>query len=217
MRPLQSIINIFMKFFEQLRSIDLILASQSPRRKALLDDAGFPFRVWAIPCNEIFPEELPPQDVALFLCRQKAEPFKNLITEKSIVITADTIVVKNQQILNKAGNTIEARQMLSLLSGTSHKVITGVCLTSTKKQVAFYENTMVQFATLSTEEIDYYINNFKPFDKAGAYGIQEWIGLTGVERIEGSWHNVVGLPVAALYRNLKDFLKDQFPQDNLKQ
>jgi septum formation protein len=206
-----------MKFFEQLRSIDLILASQSPRRRALLKDAGFPFRVWAIPSNEKFPEELPPHEIALYLCRQKAEPFKNQISEKSIVITADTIVVKDNQILNKAGNIIQARQMLNFLSGTTHQVITGVCLTSTKKQVAFFENTLVKFAALTAEEIDFYINTFKPFDKAGAYGIQEWIGLTGVERIEGSWHNVVGLPVAALYRNLKDFIKEHIPQENLNQ
>lgn len=203
-----------MKFFEQLKSIDLILASQSPRRRTLLNDAGFPFRVWAIPCNENFQPGLPPHEIALHLCRQKAEPFISKISEKSIVITADTIVVKDKQILNKAGNAIEARQMLTLLSGTTHQVITGVCLTSKKKQMSFYENTLVQFAELTIEEIDYYINTFKPFDKAGAYGIQEWIGLTGVERIEGSWHNVVGLPVAALYRNLKDFIKDQIPQDN---
>jgi septum formation protein len=203
-----------MKFFEQLKSIDLILASQSPRRRELLKDAGFPFRVWSIPCHEKFPEELPPHEIALFLCKQKAEPFKNQISEKSIVITADTIVVKDNQILNKADNAIQARQMLTLLSGTTHQVITGVCLTSMKKQVAFYETTLVKFTPLSAEEIDFYINNFKPFDKAGAYGIQEWIGLTGVERIEGSWHNVVGLPVAALYRNLKDFIKDHIPLDN---
>ena len=204
----------FMKFFEQLKSIDLILASQSPRRRELLKDAGIPFRVWAIPCYEKFPAELPPHDIALHLCRQKAEPFKAQISDKSIVITADTIVVKDKQILNKAGNVMQARQMLTLLSGTTHQVITGVCLTSRKKQVDFYENTQVTFASLSPEEIDFYISNFKPFDKAGAYGIQEWIGLTGVDRIEGSWHNVVGLPVAALYRNLKDFIKDHIPLDN---
>ncbi|MBW6479771.1 MAG: Maf family nucleotide pyrophosphatase [Bacteroidales bacterium] len=203
-----------MKFFEQLKSIDLILASQSPRRKELLKDAGFPFRVWSIPCHEEFPEDLLPHEIALFLCKQKAEPFKSQISEKSIVITADTIVVKDKQILNKAGNAIQAGQMLTLLSGTTHQVITGVCITSTKKQVAFYETTLVKFAPLLPEEIDFYINTYKPFDKAGAYGIQEWIGLTGVERIEGSWHNVVGLPVAALYRNLKDFIKDHIPLDN---
>lgn len=203
-----------MKFFEQLNTFDLILASQSPRRRELLKDTGFPFRIWAIPCNENFPAELPPHQIALHLCKQKAEPFKTQISENSIVITADTIVVKEKQILNKAGNAIQARQMLTLLSGTTHQVITGVCITSLKKQVAFYENTHVKFANLNPEEIDFYINNFKPFDKAGAYGIQEWIGLIGVEKIEGSWHNVVGLPVATLYQNLKDFIKDQITPDN---
>jgi len=203
-----------MRFFEHLKSIDLILASQSPRRRTLLNDAGFSFRVWAIPCHENFPPELPPHEIALHLCKQKAEPFKSQISEKSIVITADTIVVKDKQILNKAGNAIEARQMLTLLSGTTHQVITGVCITSLKKQVAFFEKTNVMFADLSMDEIDHYINLFKPFDKAGAYGIQEWIGLIGVESIDGSYHNVVGLPVAALYHNLKVFIKDQIHQEN---
>ncbi len=205
-----------MEFFKQIKSIDLILASQSPRRRALMNDAGFSFRVWAIACDESFPPELPPHEIALHLCKQKAESFKSQISEKSIVITADTIVVKGKQILNKAGNVMQARQMLTLLSGTTHQVITGVCLTSMKKQVAFYENTLVKFSSISPDEIDYYINTCKPFDKAGAYGIQEWIGLTCVERIEGSWHNVVGLPVAALYRNLKDFIKEHFPVENVK-
>ncbi|MFN2394842.1 MAG: Maf family nucleotide pyrophosphatase [Bacteroidales bacterium] len=202
--------------FEKLEKLDLILASQSPRRRNLLKEAGFPFRVWAIPGDENFPESLSPHDIAMHLCKRKAEPFLEKLDEKSIVITADTIVVKDKKILNKAGNFIQARQMLTLLSGSTHQVITGVCITSLKKQITFFERTNVKFAQLSKEEIDHYINTCKPFDKAGAYGIQEWIGLIGVDSIEGSYHNVVGLPVTRLYRELKSFLKDQFPDTDTR-
>ncbi len=200
-----------MKIFEKLQKLDLILASQSPRRRQLLKEAGFPFRVWALPGEESFPENLSPPEIAIHLCKKKAEPFLDKLDKKSIVITADTIVVKDKKILNKAGNVIQARQMLSLLSGSTHQVITGVCITSLDKQLAFYEKTNVTFTELSKEETYHYINICKPFDKAGAYGIQEWIGLIGVESIEGSYHNVVGLPVARLYKELKVFLKEQFP------
>ena len=203
-----------MKIFEKLKKLDLILASQSPRRKQLLTEAGFPFRVWASPDDESFPESLSPPEIAMHLCKKKAEPFHDKLDKKSIVITADTIVVKDKKILNKAGNVIQARQMLSLLSGSTHQVITGVCITSQDKQLTFYEKTNVTFAELDKEEIDHYINTCKPFDKAGAYGIQEWIGLIGVESIEGSYHNVVGLPLARLYKELKVLLKEQFPDIN---
>ena len=199
-----------MKFFEKLKSLDLVLASQSPRRKALLEDAGFPFRVWTIPSDENFPRELSPHDIALYLCRQKAKPFKGLMSQNNIVITADTIVVKGKQILNKANNPEEARSMLTILSGTTHQVITGVCITSQNHQHAFTETTTVKFADLEQEEIVYYIETCQPFDKAGAYGIQEWIGAVAVESIRGSYHNVVGLPVATLYRELKSFVEKYF-------
>ncbi len=206
-----------MNFFEQLKNIDLILASQSPRRRNLLKEAGIPFRVWAIPGDESFPEGLSPSDIAMHLCKKKAEPFLDKLDKKSIVITADTIVVKDTKILNKAVNVIQARQMLTLLSGSTHQVITGVCITSQDKQLAFYEKTDVTFTELSKEEIDHYINTCKPFDKAGAYGIQEWIGLIGVDSIDGSYHNVVGLPVARLYKELKAFLEEQFPNSDITQ
>ena len=199
-----------MKFFEKLKSLDLVLASQSPRRKALLEEAGFPFRIWVIPSDEDFPRDLSPNDIALYLCRQKAKPFKSLMDQNTIVITADTIVVKGNQILNKANNPEEARSMLTILSGTTHQVITGVCLTSQNHQHAFTETTTVKFADLEQEEIDYYIETCQPFDKAGAYGIQEWIGAVAVESIRGSYHNVVGLPVATLYRELKSFVEKYF-------
>ncbi len=195
-----------MELFEKLQSIDLILASQSPRRKALMEMAGFSFRTWVIPGNEEYPEDLLPEEVAIYLCRQKALPFKELIKPDALVITADTIVVKDNMILNKAADAQRARRMLEMLSGSSHRVITGVCLTTKQNQLAFTETTRVHFAPMNQQEIEHYITTCQPFDKAGAYGIQEWIGAVMVEKIEGSYHNVVGLPMARLYQELKSFM-----------
>lgn len=191
---------------DKLKHIDLILGSQSPRRKELLLAAGFEFRTWAIPTDETFPPHLQPVDIAEYLCRQKAVPFKGLLNHNSILITADTIVVKDGLILNKAATPEEAYGMLSMLNNTNHQVITGVCITSASHQRCFHGVTNVYFYELSEDEIYEYINNFKPFDKAGAYGIQEWIGLTGIQKIEGCYYNVVGLPVPALYQELKTFV-----------
>ncbi len=199
-----------MHLFNQLNKLDLILGSQSPRRKTLLEAAGFTFRTWAIPTEETFPAELEPQKIATFLSHQKAEPFKTLLTDKSILITADTIVVKDQEILNKPANARQAFQMLSLLNGTWHEVITGVCISTVKAQVSFFESTRVCFQQLTDEEIHWYIRNYQPFDKAGGYGIQEWIGMAGIEKIEGCYYNVVGLPVAALYKEIKSFVEKSF-------
>jgi septum formation protein len=198
-----------MQLFEELKKFDLILGSQSPRRKALLQSAGFQFRIWPIPTHENFPPELGPEEIALFLCLQKAEAFKIHLKHDSIVITADTIVVLENKILNKAASAEEAFQMLSLLNNRDHKVITGVAITSAKAQRSFTETTRVFFHNLSDDEIRGYINQYKPFDKAGAYGIQEWIGMAGVEKIEGCYYNVVGLPTARLYHEMKNFLKEQ--------
>jgi septum formation protein len=199
-----------MQIFNQLNKLDLILGSQSPRRKLLLESAGFSFRTWAIPTDELFPTNLQPSEIALYLCRQKAESYKNLLRDDSILITADTIVAKDQHILNKAATQDEAFGMLTLLNGTSHEVITGVSITSSQHQKTFFETTRVYFDQLSSEEINWYISNFKPFDKAGAYGIQEWIGMIGVKKIEGCYYNVVGLPLPALYREMKFFLSEHF-------
>ncbi|TVQ10790.1 MAG: septum formation protein Maf [Bacteroidetes bacterium] len=196
--------------FNQLKNLDLILGSQSPRRKSLLQDAGLHFRIQAIPTLEEFPPNLEPEEIAEFLCRQKAEPFRDQLKEDSILITADTIVVKDNQILNKASDEQDAFRMLSILSGTYHNVITGVCLSTKGHRESFHETTRVYFHPLTDEEIHWYIRNFKPFDKAGAYGIQEWIGMIGVEKIEGCYYNVMGLPVAALFRNLKTLLQNHF-------
>jgi septum formation protein len=199
-----------MNIYEKLKDIDLILGSQSPRRQMLLEAAGFQFRTLALPTPENFDPGLEPTEIARILSMQKAEPFKGLLKPNSIVITADTIVVKGKQILNKASTPSEAFQMLSLLNGTSHEVITGVSITSAQNQCVFSETTKVVFQHLTDSEINYYIENYKPFDKAGAYGIQEWMGMAGVERIEGCYYNVVGLPVATLYKEMKNFMQLHF-------
>jgi len=190
--------------------LDIVLGSQSPRRKKLLESTHISFRVWVIPVNENFPPNLPPVEIAEYLSKQKAAVFKENIPERTIVITADTIVVKDKNILNKASDESQAFEMLRLLSGTTHEVITGVCLTSKNRQTCFHEITRVTFKELADDEINYYIQNFKPFDKAGAYGIQEWIGAVAVTRVEGSYDNVVGLPVARLIEELKIFIRKDF-------
>ncbi len=197
-----------MTLTQQLQNKDLILGSQSPRRKALMEETGLPFRVMTLPVEETFSKEQSPADVAIYLSRQKAQPFKKILQPHSIVVTADTIVVKDHQILNKASDSRQAFEMLKLLNATHHQVITGVCITSLKHQQWFAETTIVHFAQLTNNEIQYYIDHYQPFDKAGAYGIQEWIGSIAVEKIEGSYHNVVGLPIARLYKSLKNFLTE---------
>jgi len=197
-----------MIFFNQLKDFDLILGSQSPRRKTLLESAGFTFRTLAIPTKEDFPKNLKPPDITLYLARQKANAFYEHLKNNTIVITADTIVAKDNQILNKATDAQHATEMLSMLNNSNHEVITGVCITSEKQQVCFYESTKVYFANLTHDEIDWYINNYLPFDKAGAYGIQEWIGMTGVEKIDGCYYNVVGLPVPRLFKEMKSFIQN---------
>jgi septum formation protein len=182
----------------------LILASGSPRRKQILEEAGISFDVK----NKNTPEEysplLPAEDVPVFLARLKAEAFRSEIKDE-IVITADTIVLKDHKILGKPADAKEAFSMLRSLSGIKHSVITGVCLFSLKKEVVFSDMTEVYFSHLEDKQIQYYIDNFKPFDKAGGYGIQEWIGMVGIEKISGSYFNVVGLPIHKLYKELKNF------------
>ncbi len=199
-----------MQMLPQLKNIDLILGSQSPRRKSLLHEAGFQFRTQPMPTREDFPSTLPPEEIAVYLCRQKAQPFYNQLNKDTLLITADTIVVKDQQVLNKASDEKEAYEMLSLLNGTHHKVITGVCLSTAGHEMCFHETTRVFFRQLTPEEINWYIRNYQPFDKAGAYGIQEWIGMIGVEKIDGCYYNVMGLPLSALFTHMKTFLQHHF-------
>ena len=184
----------------------LILASKSPRRRQLLADMGLDFEIRLKPVTEDFDESMKKEAVAIYLCEKKALAFsRDEIANDEIIITADTIVCLGDQILNKPGDRGHAIEMLLTLSGKKHEVITGVCLRSRAKMKSFFVSTAVYFKQLSQKEIEYYVDQFKPFDKAGAYGIQEWIGFVGIEKIEGSYFNVVGLPTARLYEELGEF------------
>ena len=180
----------------------VILASGSPRRKELLASTGIRFDVIVREVDETYPDTLPPNEVALFLAQKKSSAYVAEVNSGNIVITADTVVSIEDRILNKPRDVKEATEMLQLLSGKAHRVITGVCLRGRDFTECFQVITVVVFRTLALSEIRYYIENFRPFDKAGAYGIQEWIGLTGIEKIDGSYFNVVGLPVKEVYDKL---------------
>ncbi len=184
----------------------LILASQSPRRQYLLKELGLDFEIMSTQVEETFPLGMQPREIAVFLAALKADNFDaTRLPENKIIIAADTIVNLGGEILGKPSNYKEAFIMLEKLSGCRHEVITGVCLKSKKKKITFFNSSYVYFKPLSSEEIDYYIENFQPFDKAGAYGCQEWIGYIGISKIEGSFFNVMGLPVKELYEELLKF------------
>ena len=180
----------------------IILASNSPRRQELLKKLGVTFTVKVKETSEDFPADMAVEDVARYLAETKAEAFLPDLGDE-LVITADTTVVLENRVLNKPADAEEAFSMLKSLSGTSHKVVTGVCLLSRKQRISFSDTTVVYFNKLDNSEINYYITHYKPFDKAGSYGIQEWIGMIGIQKIEGSYYNVMGLPVEKLYRQLK--------------
>lgn len=181
----------------------LILASNSPRRQALLKEAGFPFMVKTKDTDEAYPPHLEAKDVASYIATKKALALEDDIRDE-IVLAADTVVRVDQKILEKPEDKSHAIEMLSALSGKAHLVTTGVCLLTGDQKIVFDETTEVYFRRLTPWEIDYYIDQFKPYDKAGAYGIQEWIGMVAVEKIVGSYFNVMGLPVHAVYRHLKE-------------
>ncbi|MEQ8909985.1 MAG: Maf family nucleotide pyrophosphatase [Vicingaceae bacterium] len=183
----------------------LILASQSPRRKALLESLGYQFEQRIKEFEESYPENLSAEEVPEFLSIKKAKAHLAELKENELLITSDTVVILEDQILEKAANAEEAKQMLNALSGNTHQVVSGVCLSSQKKQKSFSVSTTVFFKPLKEVEIDYYIKHYQPFDKAGAYGIQEWIGQIGVEKIEGSFYNVMGLPVKELFEAIQKF------------
>lgn len=190
-----------------LQDYHIILASQSPRRQYLLKELGLEFKTKVKNFyEEIFPEGLERADIPLHIARQKAEHYGD-VPGDTILITADTIVWLNGKLIQKPGNYEEAFQMLKKLSGNCHQVYTGVCLRTAEKTHCFSVCTDVFFKELSKEEIEYYITNYAPYDKAGSYGIQEWIGYIGVEKIEGSFFNVMGLPVQHLYTELKKFIQ----------
>lgn len=183
----------------------ILLASQSPRRKDLLEQMRIPFELKKIAVEENYPSSIPVNEIPEYLSRKKANAAVNGIKDNELVICADTIVICEGKVLEKPDNEADATSMLKKLSGKFHEVITGVCIASTSKQKSFSVKTNVFMKDLSDSEIAYYVKNFQPFDKAGAYGIQEWIGLIGIERIEGSFYNVMGLPTKELYEALIEF------------
>jgi len=183
----------------------IILASASPRRKQLLEWAEIPFDILPSDMEELIPEGLPVSEIPVFLASQKAAIVRKRVTEGKIILAADTIVVLDQQILGKPADRADAIRMLSLLSGSTHEVITGVALASVKKEILFAETTRVRFHLLTRAGIEHYVDNYHPFDKAGAYAIQEWIGVTGIHSIDGDFYNVMGLPVSRVLQELKFF------------
>ena len=185
---------------ENLNTKTIILASQSPRRQELLSDLGITFEVITKTVDEHFPSEMNPHLIAEYLANKKSLALHPKGEE--IIITADTVVIHKNKVLNKPKNKLEAREMLCKLSNSTHEVVTGVCIYQKNNQFCFSELTKVQFNTLSEKEINYYLNNFNAIDKAGAYGIQDWIGKIGITSIEGCYYNVMGLPLHKLYNYL---------------
>jgi septum formation protein len=191
---------------QRFEKYHLILASQSPRRQYLLKELGLNFEIRTTNLPEVYPLHLKHEQIAVYLAEQKADSFDtSRLDGKSLIIAADTIVYIEDEILGKPGNYKEAVRMLTKLSGRKHEVITAVCLKSKSKKRIFSAISSVYFKELSMEEIDYYIENFEPFDKAGGYGIQEWIGYIGISKIEGSYFNIMGLPVKEFYEELIKF------------
>lgn len=188
---------------DNLKKYKVILASNSPRRKELLAGLGVDYEVRTLPdVDESYPETLQGADIPLYIAKEKADAYVAMMQPGELMITADTIVWLDGKVLGKPRDREDALQMLRTMSGRTHKVFTGVCITTTDWQRSFTAQTEVRFATLSEDEIIYYVDNFKPMDKAGAYGVQEWIGFIGVENISGSYYNIMGLPVQKLYREL---------------
>jgi septum formation protein len=190
---------------ERLKKYHVILASKSPRRRFLLKELGLNFEIRTKDVDESFPKNLKGKQIALYLCKKKAEAFKSELKPNDLLITADTIVWIGNKVLNKPADHNEAVKMLKHLSDKMHIVYTGVSIATTMKQKTFFAETKVFFKKLSPKEIDFYVSNYKPFDKAGAYGAQEWIGYVGVKKIIGSYFNVMGLPVKELYEELMRF------------
>jgi septum formation protein len=187
---------------EKFKNHTVILASASPRRKQLLTSLDISFEVSAKDTPEDFPEDMPVLEVPTLLAQRKAQAFWEEINSQTLVIAADTIVAIENQILNKPSNALQAQDMLRRLSGKMHEVFTGVCLMTRQKTVVFSDLTKVYFKDLTDEEIHYYIERYKPYDKAGGYGAQEWLGMVAIQSIEGSYFNVMGLPVHRLYEQL---------------
>ena len=191
---------------ENLEKYQIVLASSSPRRKELLQRLGLPFKVRTLlGIDETYPSDLPAEKIAEYVSQKKAEGYKKTLLDNELIITADTIVCMGDQVYGKPHDVEEAKTMLHELSGHRHKVFSGVTVFIKDKMVSFTVESRVTFAVLDQEEIDYYVENYLPLDKAGAYGIQDWIGVVAIESIEGSYFNVVGLPMQRLYNILKKF------------
>lgn len=189
-----------------LSKYNVILASNSPRRKELLAGLDITYQVKTLPdIDESFPPDLEDEDIAAYIAREKAEAYRTFLKLDTLLITADTIVLLDGRVYGKPVDEQDAMRMLCELSGKTHHVVTGVCITTLEKQRCFAVSTQVRFAKLEDSEIEYYVANYKPLDKAGAYGIQEWIGYVAVEYISGSYFNVMGLPIQRLYSELKSF------------
>lgn len=188
---------------DNLKKYKVILASNSPRRKELLAGLGVDYEVRTLPdVDESYPDTLQGADIPLYISKEKADAYQAMIQPDELMITADTIVWLDGKVLGKPEDREDALQMLREMSGRTHEVFTGVCITTTKWQRSFTAQTEVRFSVLSEEEIAFYVDKFQPMDKAGAYGVQEWIGFIGVENISGSYYNIMGLPVQKLYREL---------------
>jgi septum formation protein len=191
----------------KFRSYEILLASRSPRRKALLEELGIPFRVVETGhVEEHYPDGLTGGEIARYLAEHKSDAYARPLGRQQILLTADTIVWQGERELGKPADRKEAIAMIRSLSGRTHQVYTGVCMRSPEKRSGFFVATDVSFSCFDQEEVEYYVDRYKPFDKAGAYGIQEWIGHIGVERINGSYFNVMGLPVQKVYSELKKFI-----------
>lgn len=191
---------------ENLQKYNILLASKSPRRRELLSELRIPFNCISLGgIDESYPDDMPKEEVPQYLANKKADAYLSKIGKEELLITADTLVIKDGIILGKPHDREDALRMLMLLSNTTHKVISGVCIATKERRTSFTTTTIVKFGKITEKEAEYYVDNFRPFDKAGSYGIQEWIGCVAAEGIDGSFYNVMGLPVHRLYQELKYF------------
>ncbi len=189
-----------------LKKYEILLASNSPRRRELLAGLDIDYRVTALPeVDESYPDTLSGEEIPLYISQEKAAAYRRFMKDNTLLITADTIVWLDGKVYGKPRDIADAKAMLQALSGKTHTVITGVTLTSLQKQISFAVSTEVTFTALGDDEIDYYVETYRPLDKAGAYGVQEWIGYIGVTGLKGSYYNVMGLPIQRLYTELKKF------------
>jgi septum formation protein len=187
----------------KLKNKNIILASKSPRRQALLSGLDIDFTIDVRPIDEVYPDDIEAVKVPEYLAKLKAKAFEGEIQDNDVLITSDTIVILGDRILEKPKTEAEAKEMIRAMAGNTHTVVTGVAITLHSEQIVFSDHTQVTFTHLTEEEIDYYIEKYQPYDKAGAYGVQEWIGYVAIDKLEGSYYNVMGLPLHKLYAELK--------------